>query len=175
MNKRIKRFAKWFLSDSADRLAHKIQKTYRITVFVLAILFFLFIASVIFGDLELPSENFEENQHPTTLIEKKEKPSQPDNPPQGQMMFKLHFAGLTDATKYALVTVRIQGDLITVYNLESNPRAGGRIVVKGTLMKHDSGLWIIGKSISDCSIKEIGGCTGGPTTIDFVTKSLNWC
>jgi hypothetical protein len=67
------------------------------------------------------------------------------------------------------VTVVIKGDSIkVVYEGDGNLTNAkkGDVFSKGILLKHKTGVWIIGKSKSDAQVDEIGGCSGGPTTID---------
>ena len=52
---------------------------------------------------------------------------------------------------------------------------GGKIIIEGILLKHKSGKWIIGETETDRNAEEIGGCSGGPTPINFETKIIEWC
>ena len=51
----------------------------------------------------------------------------------------------------------------------------GDVWEEGTLRKHKSGVWIISNSKSDVNLDEIGGCTGGPTIIDFEKRTIEMC
>ena len=51
----------------------------------------------------------------------------------------------------------------------------GEVIVEGKIMKHKTGVWIIGKQPSDAQLKEIGGCTDGPPIIDFKEKTFWMC
>ncbi len=53
------------------------------------------------------------------------------------------------------------------------PVPEGELIEKGTIMKHKSGKWIIGRSKKDRYAPEIGGCSDGPTMIDF-KKKMYW-
>ncbi len=64
---------------------------------------------------------------------------------------------------------------IIVYNNEEKPLTGGKIILEGILLKHKSGKWIIGETETDRNAEEIGGCSGGPTPVDFKTKIIEWC
>lgn len=92
--------------------------------------------------------------------------------PQGKMIFDLsQYSGQINTQ----VEVVIEGNNITVYNSKTNPLTGGKVIVEGILLKHISGQWIIGNDESDKTREEIGGCTGGPTPIDFESKVIEWC
>ena len=72
-------------------------------------------------------------------------------------------------------SVKIHGNRIEVYKNENTNISGERLIVKGILVKHKSGKWIIANSESDKNAEEIGGCTGGPIPIDFKSKVIEWC
>lgn len=92
--------------------------------------------------------------------------------PQGKMIFELsQYSGQI----HTQVEVVIEGNNITVYNSETNPLTGGKVTIEGIILKHMSGQWIIGNEDPDKTQEEIGGCTGGPTLIDFEAKVIEWC
>lgn len=98
-----------------------------------------------------------------------------DNIPQGRMTYELYFAEFDGRMKNLSVNILISGNKITVFNNTQNPLTGGEIIIKGILLKHKSGKWIIGETESDQNVEEIGGCSGGLTPIDFTTKIIEWC
>ena len=53
--------------------------------------------------------------------------------------------------------------------------APGDVIEEGTLRKHQSCAWIISNDEKDVSLEEIGGCTGGPTVIDFDKQTIEMC
>jgi hypothetical protein len=98
-----------------------------------------------------------------------------DSIPQGKMMYELYFAEFGGRMGNLRVEIQITGNKIIVYNNEINPLTGGKIIIEGILLKHKSGKWIIGETETDQNTEEIGGCSGGPTPIDFETKIIEWC
>ena len=55
-------------------------------------------------------------------------------------------------------------------------RHGAYVSGKGILMQHKSTKkWIIGVKPEDVNAQEIGGCTDGPTVIDFKNKIYSKC
>lgn len=98
-----------------------------------------------------------------------------DTIPQGKMKYELYFSEWNGRMNNLKVDIIIQGNKITVFNNTEKPLPGGKILVKGILMKHKSGKWIIGKNNNDKNAEEIGGCTNGPIIIDFKTKIIEWC
>jgi hypothetical protein len=76
------------------------------------------------------------------------------------------------------VTVVVKGDSIkVVYEGDGNLTNAQKVDVfsKGLLLKHRTGVWIIGKSKSDAQLDEIGGCSGGATTVDFKCRKYWMC
>lgn len=98
-----------------------------------------------------------------------------DSIPQGKMTYELYFAEFDGRLENLTVEILISGNKITVYNNVQNPLTGGKIIIEGVLLKHKSGKWIIGEAKTDQNAEEIGGCSGGPTPIDFKTKIIEWC
>lgn len=75
------------------------------------------------------------------------------------------------------VKVIIEGDKVQVVYMEGTI-AGlkkGDMVDEGFLMQHKSGVWIIATDKSSVHLAEVGGCTGGPATIDFLNKKYVMC
>jgi hypothetical protein len=110
-----------------------------------------------------------EKQNPKTELITK------DSIPQGKMTYELYFAEFDGRMGNLPVEIIITGTKIIVYNNEKNPLTGGKIIIEGILLKHKSGKWIIGETKTDQNAEEIGGCSGGPTPIDFETKIIEWC
>lgn len=52
----------------------------------------------------------------------------------------------------------------------------GDVYAEGIILKHrKTGEWIIGKHARDKDAKEIGGCSDGPSMIDFKRKRFWSC
>jgi len=77
----------------------------------------------------------------------------------------------------ATCTVIIKGDSIwVIHNGKKNVTGDkGDIYDQGIIMKHKSGKWVIGHSVKDKNAKEIGGCSEGPSIIDFKHKRFWSC
>lgn len=76
--------------------------------------------------------------------------------------------------------VVIKGNKITIYATKELSKSitnlkEGDIIDKGFILKHVSGKWIIGHNLKDKNAKEIGGCSEGPTIIDFKKKEFWTC
>jgi hypothetical protein len=99
-------------------------------------------------------------------------------PPDGTYRFDVAFAEWEGKSMGEKVTVVIKGDSIkVVYEGDgslTNAKKGD-VFSEGILVKHKTGVWIIGKSKSDAQVHEIGGCTGGPTVVDFKTRKYWMC
>ncbi len=95
--------------------------------------------------------------------------------PQGSFIYELYFAEFGGRMDNAKCRVIIEGKNITVEQIENSNLSGGKTIIQGTLMKHKSGKWIIGQNPEDKEAEEIGGCSDGPTPIDFETKIIEWC
>ncbi|MDX2248964.1 MAG: hypothetical protein SF052_19405 [Bacteroidia bacterium] len=99
-------------------------------------------------------------------------------PPDGKYRYDIAFAEWNGKSMGEKVTVMIKGDSIKViYEGDgqltlAEPR---EILDEGILRKHKSGQWIITKSKNDTEIDEIGGCTSGPSIIDFENKKFWIC
>ena len=99
-------------------------------------------------------------------------------PPDGTYRFDVAFAEWEGKSMGEKVTVVIKGDSIkVVYEGDGNLTNAkkGDVFSKGILLKHKTGVWIIGKSKSDAQVDEIGGCSGGPTTIDNKSRKYWMC
>ena len=141
---------------------------------LLLIAFTIFVATALGkrgGNSEYDSKEYlkSEKQNPTTEL------IIMDTIPQGKMTYELYFAEFGGRMENLPVEIQINGNKIIVYNSEKNPLTGGKIIIEGILLKHKSGKWIIGETETDHIAEEIGGCSGGPTPIDFETKIIEWC
>ena len=101
--------------------------------------------------------------------------AQNENIPQGNFEYELYFSEWEGRMENTPCSVKIHGNRIEVYKNENTNISGERLIVKGILVKHKSGKWIIANSESDKNAEEIGGCTGGPIPIDFKSKVIEWC
>ncbi len=96
----------------------------------------------------------------------------------GTYVFDIAFAEWQGASMGEKVTVKIYGDSVKViYEGEGNltNTYKGKVIDKGKIRKHKSGVWIISKKESDKDLFEVGGCTGGPSVIEFKAKKFWLC
>lgn len=95
----------------------------------------------------------------------------------GTYVFDVAFAEYQGKSMGVQVTVVVSGDAIKVtYEGQGDFSAEvGEVLDEGVIMKHKSGVWIIGTEPSDKDLDEIGGCTGGPAIIDFQNKKYWMC
>ncbi|HYC30358.1 MAG TPA: hypothetical protein VEB42_16095 [Chitinophagaceae bacterium] len=97
-------------------------------------------------------------------------------PKNGTYTYRIAFAEWNGQSLGATCTVVIKGDSIKVLHNGSNITGRkGDILDQGIIMKHKSGKWIIGHSKEDKNAKEIGGCSDGPSEIDFAHKKFWSC
>ncbi len=99
-------------------------------------------------------------------------------PRDGIYTYSIAFAEWNGKSLGATCTVIIKGDSIkVVHNGKANLTGKkGDILDEGVIMKHTkTGKWIIGHSIKDKNAKEIGGCSDGPSEIDFKRKRFWSC
>ncbi|MGJ8594226.1 MAG: hypothetical protein ACSHXF_16875 [Aquaticitalea sp.] len=141
---------------------------------LLLIAFTIFVATALGkrgGNSEYTSTEYsisEKQNHKSKLIST-------DTIPQGKMTYELYFAEFGGRMDNLPVEIQITGNKIIVYNNEKNPLTGGKILIEGILLKHKTGKWIIGETENDQNAEEIGGCSDGPTPIDFETNIIEWC
>ncbi len=96
----------------------------------------------------------------------------------GTYTYSIAFAEWQGKPLGATCTVIIKGDSVkVVHNGKGNLTSKkGDILDQGIIMKHNkTGKWIIGHSSKDKNAKEIGGCSDGPSVIDFKRKSFWSC
>ena len=99
-------------------------------------------------------------------------------PKSGRYTYAIAYAEWGGKSFGATCSVIIKGDLIKVIHNGNKTITGtkGEIFDQGIIMKHKkSGKWIIGHNKNDIYTKEIGGCSDGPTEIDFKHKKLWSC
>lgn len=99
-------------------------------------------------------------------------------PPNGRYRFEIAFDEWEGKSMGEKVTVVIDGHQVKVI-YEGDGQLTlikkGEIIDQGTIMKHKSGVWIIGNAISDIALDEVGGCSDGPSIIDFKNKKYWMC
>ena len=96
----------------------------------------------------------------------------------GTYTYSIAFAEWNGKSLGATCTVIIKGDSIKVVHNGKGNLTGkkGDILDQGIIMKHTkTGKWIIGHSSKDKDAKEIGGCSDGPSIIDFKRKRFWSC
>lgn len=103
------------------------------------------------------------------------KPESKSEIPQGSFVYELYFSEFSGRMENAECKVTIKGTNIIVEQTENTNLSGDKIIIEGTLMRHRSGRWIIGQNPEDKDAEEIGGCSDGPTPIDFKTKIIELC
>jgi len=99
-------------------------------------------------------------------------------PKDGTYTYAIAWAEWGGKSLGATCTVIIKGDSIkVVHNGKTNVTGKkGDIYAQGIIMKHTkTGKWIIGNSKKDKDAKEIGGCSEGPSVIDFKNKKFWSC
>lgn len=97
-------------------------------------------------------------------------------PKDGTYTYSIVFAEWAGKSNGATCTVIIKGNSIRIIN---NGNVSGKkdgIIDQGIIMKHmKTGKWIIGHSAKDKNAKEVGGCSDGPSVIDFKRKEFWLC
>lgn len=98
-------------------------------------------------------------------------------PPDGSYVYDVAFAewdGISMGNKVS-VTI-IKDSIYVVYNGIGNLEIKtGEVIDSGIIIKHHSGQWIIANKPDDRNLKEIGGCSGGPSIVDFKTRKYWMC
>jgi len=98
-------------------------------------------------------------------------------PPDGTYRYEVAFAEWNGISMGEKMTVIIKGDFVQViYEGDgklTNTKAG-EVFEEGVFRKHVSGDWIIAHTAADLQA-EHGGCTGGPTIIDFRNRKYWMC
>ena len=99
-------------------------------------------------------------------------------PKNGKYHFDIAFAEWQGKSMGEKVVVIIKGYSIKIIyegDGQLSNAEKGDIIDEGLIMKHKSGVWIIGTKPSDKELDEIGGCTEGPSIIDFKNKKYWVC
>ena len=99
-------------------------------------------------------------------------------PKDGIYTYSIAFAEWQGKSLGATCTVIVKGDSIKVLHNGKGNLTGkkGDILDQGIIIKHTkTGKWIIGHSSKDKDAKEIGGCSDGPSIIDFTRKKFWSC
>ena len=99
-------------------------------------------------------------------------------PKDGTYTYTIAFAEWQGKSLGATCTVLIKGDSIKIIHNGKGNLTGkkGDIIEQGIIMKHTkTGKWIIGRNAKDKEAKEIGGCSDGPSVIDFKRKRFWSC
>lgn len=87
--------------------------------------------------------------------------------PSGEYEFAHRFAEQPSVPSIRL-TVRIDGAHVVVVNEKASDPFPAGVLDEGTLMWHAaSARWIIGLDEADRSLRDVGGCSGGPEVIDL--------
>lgn len=95
----------------------------------------------------------------------------------GKYTFDVAFAEHEGKSLGVKVDVLIHGNnIIVTYEGEGSLTADkGTILDQGYILKHKTGDWIITKDPKDSELDEIGGCTDGPSIIDFKNQKFWMC
>lgn len=99
-------------------------------------------------------------------------------PKNGTYTYTMAFAEWKGRSMGATCTVIIRNDRIKIIDNGKSNLGGkkGDLIEEGILMQHrKTGKWIIGHSRKDTNAKEIGGCSDGPSIIDFKRKRFWTC
>ena len=97
-------------------------------------------------------------------------------PRNGTYTYIVAFAEHQGRSLGASCSVQIKGDSIIVINNGNLTGTKGEIIERGIIMKHKrTGKWIIGHNAKDIYAEEIGGCSDGPTEVDFKHRKLWLC
>jgi hypothetical protein len=99
-------------------------------------------------------------------------------PKDGTYTYSIAFAEWQGKSLGATCTVIIKGDSIKVIHNGKGNLTGkkGNILDQGIIMRNTkTGKWIIGHNSKDKDAKEIGGCSDGPSIIDFKRKKFWSC
>ena len=110
-------------------------------------------------------------------VKKETNESHESVPADGTYRFDMSFAEKKGQSMGEKVTLIIKGESIkVVYEGDGNLKlVKGTVLEEGILLKHKSGLWIISHDKKDALLDQIGGCSGGPTVIDFKNKKYLTC
>lgn len=99
-------------------------------------------------------------------------------PTSGEYRYDIAFAEWQGKSMGEKVTVIIEGDSVKIrYEGDGNLSLSkkGDILNSGLVRKHASGSWIIVESELDIYSEDFGGCSSGPSVIDFKNKKYWTC
>lgn len=94
--------------------------------------------------------------------------------PQGTFKYEMYFAEFSGRINNNTCDVEINGNNIKVLQDETTNFSGGKVLFDGLILKHKSGVWILGEDKKDKNAEEVGGCTEFPI-IYFDCKLIEWC
>lgn len=121
---------------------------------------------------DILDDDFQSKNELDSLIVTEELRQQPIE--NGTYKFTLMFAEFMSRDSDTSCDVLIDGLNITIQQNGATNLPGDKILLKGRLMKHNSGKWIVSDNEQDKFAAEIGGCTD-ITVIDFKNKIVVWC
>jgi hypothetical protein len=99
-------------------------------------------------------------------------------PINGTYTYAIAFAEWQGKSLGSTCTVIIKGDSVKVIHDGKGTLSGnkGDIIDQGVMMKHTrTGNWIIAHNPEDKDAEEVGGCSDGPSVIDFKRKKFWRC
>jgi hypothetical protein len=98
-------------------------------------------------------------------------------PKNGTYTYQVAFSEWQGKSLGATVLVKIKGDSIYVIHNGGNLSGKkGEVIDCGIIMKHRrTGKWIIGHNPGDKDAQEVGGCSEGPSVVDFNHKKFWLC
>ena len=95
--------------------------------------------------------------------------------PSGNYVFSHRFAEQPNMQSIQ-VNVRINGFHVVVENPKASDPFPAGVLDEGTLMWHAaSEQWIIGQEETDLSLRDVGGCSDGPSVIDLARRIYWTC
>jgi hypothetical protein len=114
----------------------------------------------------------------TPAVETTPEENSSEIPANGSYIFDVAFAEHQGKSMGVKVKVEIESGNIKVLleepgNLEFS--AKGEVLDQGELVLHKTGVWIISSNPEDKNLDEVGGCTDGPSIIDFKEKKYWMC
>ena len=99
-------------------------------------------------------------------------------PPDGIYCIDIAYAEWDGKSLGTLLMVEVKGDYVKIIyrgGTELSHTKPGDVIEEGLLLKHKSGVWIISSNANDKELNEVGGCSDGPTVIDFKEKKWWTC
>jgi hypothetical protein len=95
--------------------------------------------------------------------------------PSGEYEFAHRFSEQPTIPSVCL-TVRIDAAHVMVVNPKASGPFPAGVIDEGTLMWHAaSEQWIIGREEADRTLRDVGGCSGGPEVIDLQNRVYWTC